>query len=58
MLTNEHCYKIGYYDAYFMGKPETDYSGMTDEQFEMYRSGYYTGLDDYANKYIIAEEAA
>ena len=45
MLTNEMAYKLGYWDAYFMGKPETNLDN--DAPFTMYMTGYYAGLEQY-----------
>lgn len=57
-MTNEIAYKLGYWDAYFMGSTDTNIDSLTDEQFEMYRRGYYDGIDQYAKDNIIRKEAA
>ena len=47
-MTNEIAYKVGFYDAYFMGKPDTTFDYVRDEQFFHYMQGYYGGLYQYA----------
>ena len=46
-MTNEIAYKVGFYDAYFMGKPDTTFDYIRDEQYAIYRSGYQSGLEQY-----------
>jgi len=47
-MTNEIAYKAGFYDAYFMGKPDTTFDYISAEQSFHYLQGYYSGLDQYA----------
>jgi hypothetical protein len=47
-MTNEIAYKAGFYDAYFMGKPDTTFDYIRDEQFFHYMQGYYSGLEQFA----------
>ena len=47
MLTNEMAYKLGFYDAYFMGSPDTTQDNMNNDQHFYYTQGYYSGLEQY-----------
>ena len=46
-MTNEIAYKAGFFDAYFMGSPDTNQDNMTDTGHFYYIQGYYSGLDQY-----------
>lgn len=48
MMTNEIAYKLGYWDAYFMGSPDTNFDYIQDAPYAMYMTGYYAGLEQYA----------
>ena len=52
-MTNEIAYKAGFYDAYFMGSPDTAQDNMTNDEHFYYMQGYYSGLDQYTKDNII-----
>ena len=47
-ITNEIAYKLGWYDAYFMGAEDTVRDGWDDVLLELYAKGYQSGTDEYA----------
>jgi hypothetical protein len=47
-MTNENAYKLGFWDAYFMGKPDTDTIHMSEEAYDLYRLGFSDGVKQYA----------
>jgi hypothetical protein len=46
-MTNENAYKLGFWDCYFMGKPDTDTTFMSEEVYDYYRLGFGDGLNQY-----------
>jgi hypothetical protein len=47
-MTNENAYKLGFWDAYFIGKPDTDTIHMSEEAYDLYRLGFSDGVKQYA----------
>jgi hypothetical protein len=48
-MTNENAYKLGFWDAYFMGSPDTCTDGWPDSAYDLYRLGYADGITQYVN---------
>lgn len=47
-LTSEMAYKIGFWDAYFMGSVSTNQDGFSEELLAAYKAGYNKGNQDWA----------
>lgn len=47
-ITNEIAYKLGWYDAYFMGSVDTTRDGWDGVLMELYDNGYQSGMNEYA----------
>ena len=47
MITHENAYKIGFYDAYFMGAQDTATDYWPDDVAEKYQAGHQAGENEY-----------
>ena len=47
-ITNEMAYKLGAFDAYFMGSVDTNQNEWDETLLHHYNMGYASGLNDYS----------